>query len=274
MAHNPMLIRCLANSGTCSCFPLTLTATWSLLRRGITSCDGVGLGSQQQRCLSSDSTSSSSPKNEVTSSSTSASPLHALGQSIALQTVSDPAISLGQSMLSVERVGASGKQRTWQWYDLTDEKEERQRAKLRKYPDAGHVVALNIPQSLKKMNRVLRVVRRLSYSEAMHQLYPLPHKAARFIKESLEKAREDAKRKGLKVEALYIDTIYATKGQHEKRVKFMGKGNVGLRVHRRSHLKVVLREDVNYKSWKTELLPPKQSTWKTRPKSFDYRAEV
>lgn len=166
------------------------------------------------------------------------------------------------------------KKRTWQWYDLDDEKEERRHARKKTYPDAGHVFALNIPQSVKKMNRVIRALRKLSYEEAMYQLAPLPYKAARFITSAMENAREDAKRKGLDPDKLYIDEVRASKGQNVKRVKFMGKGKLGLRVHRRSHLRVVLREDADYKSWKTMLLPPKQTFHRPTVKKFDARFEV
>lgn len=49
--------------------------------------------------------------------------------------------------------------RSWAWYDEVDEREEQKRERRRSYGDRGHAYLLNVPQSMKKCHRVLRLVR-------------------------------------------------------------------------------------------------------------------
>ncbi|EFJ40914.1 hypothetical protein VOLCADRAFT_119814 [Volvox carteri f. nagariensis] len=50
----------------------------------------------------------------------------------------------------------------------------------------------NITQSVKKMNRIIRLVRGLSYEDAVAQCKMVPHKAARYVLQTLEAAYQDA----------------------------------------------------------------------------------
>ncbi|KAG1671614.1 hypothetical protein FOA52_006845 [Chlamydomonas sp. UWO 241] len=136
--------------------------------------------------------------------------------------------------------------RSWVWYDAEDEREEQQReraGRAERYALAGFAHRVNADQSVKKMNRVLSLVRGLPYAEAVHQCRLQPRKAARMVLECLEHAREDAVGKGLSTKKLVVGTIYATKGQFEKGVRPMGRGNMGRQFARRSHVTVALRED-------------------------------
>lgn len=48
--------------------------------------------------------------------------------------------------------------RTWSWYDESDERAERRRETAVQYPDAGHAHYKGIPQSMKKMRRIIKLV--------------------------------------------------------------------------------------------------------------------
>jgi ribosomal protein L22 len=145
-----------------------------------------------------------------------------------------------------DAVSASLRQRTWLWYDSDDERKEQ--AKERKglterYAKAGYAKRLNVAQSQKKMDRVLKLVRGLRYDEAIHQLRMIPHKAGRIVIECLEKAHEDAVSKGLDVRRLVVATLFGTKGQNETTgMIYMGKGFSAPKILHRTHITVALRE--------------------------------
>lgn len=44
------------------------------------------------------------------------------------------------------------------WYDEMDEREERRKELRRHYPGMGHAHLMNAPQSMKKMNRIIKLV--------------------------------------------------------------------------------------------------------------------
>jgi ribosomal protein L22 len=135
--------------------------------------------------------------------------------------------------------------RTWLWYDSDDERKEQ--AKERKglaerYAKAGYAKRLNVAQSQKKVDRVLKLVRGLRYDEAIHQLRMIPHKAGRIVVECLEKAQEDALSKGLDVRRLVVATLFGTKGQNETTgMIYMGKGFSAPKILHRTHITVALR---------------------------------
>lgn len=150
------------------------------------------------------------------------------------------------SQVQSEASGASSRQRTWLWYDSDDERKEQ--AKERKglaerYAKAGFAKRLNVPQSQKKMDRVLKLVRGLRYEEAIHQLRMIPHKAGRILIECLEKAHEDAMSKGLNERRLVLATLFGTKGQNETTgMIYMGKGFSAPKVLHKTHVTIALRE--------------------------------
>ncbi len=61
--------------------------------------------------------------------------------------------------------------RNWQWYDASDEREEQKRERRKSYPTAGHAHMLHAPQSLKKFDRILKLVSTATSSE--HDTHPL-----------------------------------------------------------------------------------------------------
>uniref|UniRef100_A0A7S0V2L0 50S ribosomal protein L22, chloroplastic n=1 Tax=Polytomella parva TaxID=51329 RepID=A0A7S0V2L0_9CHLO len=143
--------------------------------------------------------------------------------------------------------------RNWFWYDDSTEREERQREiRQQMFRDVGMSFYLNIPQSAKKLERILRMLRDLPYEEAWRQSSVLSLKASTFIKEGLEHARLDAENKGLDVNKLVLTTAYTCKGDYTKGITPMGKGKMGRKVTRRTHLRIILAESSSF--WPTAAL--------------------
>nr|8A22_Aq Chain Aq, uL22m [Polytomella magna]8APN_Aq Chain Aq, uL22m [Polytomella magna]8APO_Aq Chain Aq, uL22m [Polytomella magna] len=147
--------------------------------------------------------------------------------------------------------------RTWYWYDAETESEER-RKELRQqlYRDSGMSYYLNIPQSMKKLERVVRVIRNLAYDEAWKQACVLPLKAAGFVKEGLEHARKDAEEKGLDPKKLVVSTVYTAKGKYLRGFQPMGKGFAGRKTTRKTHLRIVLRENASVLPFAAQVVSP------------------
>ncbi|GLC47178.1 hypothetical protein PLESTM_002039500 [Pleodorina starrii] len=140
--------------------------------------------------------------------------------------------------------GRRRERRTWMWYDEDDERTERRHERaLEQYTYAGTAYMEGITQSVKKMNRIVRLVRGLSYADAVAQCKLVPHKAARHVLMALEAAYQDATQVvGLDGERLVVGIIYATRGRVEKAMQRMGRGRSGRMFTRSSHLRVALRE--------------------------------
>ncbi|GAX78903.1 hypothetical protein CEUSTIGMA_g6342.t1 [Chlamydomonas eustigma] len=136
--------------------------------------------------------------------------------------------------------------RLWTWYRMDDEREEqaKERSALKeRYADAGYAKRVNAKQSVKKLDRVIKMIRGLAYQEAVNQCRMWPLKAARILIECLDKALENARDKGLDESRLVVATLYATKGVHEQTgLIYMGKGFAAKKISRRSHITIVLRE--------------------------------
>ena len=54
---------------------------------------------------------------------------------------------------------AQQQHRTWVWWDASDEAKEQRHELKRSYADAGYANLLEVPHSVKKMNRVIHLVR-------------------------------------------------------------------------------------------------------------------
>lgn len=54
------------------------------------------------------------------------------------------------------------KRREWVWFDEVDEREEMKKELRKAYPTAGHVYLTGVPQSQKKVDRILQLVRRFA----------------------------------------------------------------------------------------------------------------
>ncbi|KAG2430929.1 hypothetical protein HXX76_009900 [Chlamydomonas incerta] len=139
--------------------------------------------------------------------------------------------------------------RNWMWYDEEDEREERRKERRRfawamgpggeEVQGAAHL--MDVPQSMKKMQRIIKLVRGLPYTDAVAQCTLVPHKAARYMLQALEAAYEDATQaKGLHPEHLVVGTVFVTRGRYEQGISFHAKGRPGANTHRRSHVRVVL----------------------------------
>ncbi|MEW5317459.1 MAG: hypothetical protein WDW38_008751 [Sanguina aurantia] len=164
-------------------------------------------------------------------------------------------------------------QRSWSWYDARDEREERKRETAVQYLDAGHAHYQGIPQSIKKMRRIVKLVRTLHIDEAITQCKLVPHKAAKYVVEAIEHAKKDALDKNLNADLLVVSTIFCTKGVTIKALQMMGKGGMGKKFTRKCHLQVVLREDQQYTGFKARLVST-QMSWKQPSKNFPYATVV
>jgi len=133
-------------------------------------------------------------------------------------------------------------ERKWQWYDEADERKQQLMETSVARPYAGYAHLSNVPQSMKKMNRVLALVRGMYYDEALAQCKLFPHKAARYTEHVLDHAREDAERKGMNRDDLIIAMAYSTKGQYIKKRGYRGRGNGTTLITRRAHVEVELME--------------------------------
>ncbi|GIL78141.1 hypothetical protein Vretifemale_7563 [Volvox reticuliferus] len=201
--------------------------------------DGAGARSGGSGGSGGGSDTSGSAPTTTTSSAPVQNPLQA---ALAAASGSRPLEQLGQAVGATK--GRRRQKRTWMWYDEDDEREERRQERAREqYHNVGTAYMSNITQSVKKMNRIVRLVRGLSYADAVAQCEMVPHKAARFVRQALEAAYQDATQAvGLDGERLVVGIIYATRGRVEKAMQRMGRGRTGRMFTRTSHLRVVLRE--------------------------------
>ncbi|GIL58062.1 hypothetical protein Vafri_13267 [Volvox africanus] len=201
--------------------------------------DGAGARSGSSGGDGGGSDTSASTSTTTTSSAPVQNPLQA---ALAAASGSQPLEQLGQAVSATK--GRRRQKRTWMWYDEDDEREERRQERAREqYHNVGTAYMSNITQSVKKMNRIVRLVRGLSYADAVAQCELVPHKPAKFVRQALEAAYQDATQAvGLKGERLVVGIIYATRGRVEKAMQRMGRGRSGRMFTRTSHLRVVLRE--------------------------------
>ncbi|KAJ9512292.1 hypothetical protein QJQ45_012923 [Haematococcus lacustris] len=159
----------------------------------------------------------------------SASPLQSLGKTVAQLTQSSPGQQYRKHL------------RPWRWYDDWDERQWQKQEILKQWDGSGYAHLKSIPHSMKKVDRILRLVRGLSYEEAMHQCRVRPHKAARYTQQVLEHAKRDAESKGISGSTLVVDRILVTKGSYTKYQGHKAKGQSTRLMHRTSHVEAVLR---------------------------------
>ncbi|KXZ46207.1 hypothetical protein GPECTOR_46g276 [Gonium pectorale] len=149
-----------------------------------------------------------------------------------------PGQGLAEASQAAGLTGGRRRQRTWVWYDVRDEREERLKERRRlRYEGLGTAYLTNVPQSMKKMDRIIKL--------------------------TLEEAYKDAtEAKGLNGDKLVVGAIYATKGMYEKGMTPMGKGGSGRRTKRKSHLRVVLREARGSDAaFSARVVPPLMAAW-------------
>lgn len=100
----------------------------------------------------------------------------------------------------------------------------------------------NIKLGWKKLDFVLRMVRRSSVDDAMAQLSANPKVAAKYVMHAIANARNNAICAGGDPAKLWVAEAYVTKGLYQKRVAIMGRGYSGVKEKRQSHLNVKVRQ--------------------------------
>jgi large subunit ribosomal protein L22 len=100
----------------------------------------------------------------------------------------------------------------------------------------------NIKLGWKKLDFVLRMVRRSFVDDALSQLSANPKKAAVFVLHAIANARNNAICAGGDPAKLWVAEAYVTKGRYRKYMAIMGRGNTGIKETRYSHLNVKVRQ--------------------------------
>eukprot|EP00878_Enallax_costatus_P015401 GHUV01016132.1.p1 GENE.GHUV01016132.1~~GHUV01016132.1.p1 ORF type:complete len:318 (+),score=85.66 GHUV01016132.1:280-1233(+) len=100
----------------------------------------------------------------------------------------------------------------------------------------------NVPLGWKKLDFVLRMIRRSYVDDAMAQLAVNPKKAAVFVMHAVANARNNAICAGADASKVWVSEAYVTKGQYQKRVAIMGRGFSGVKETRKSHLNVTVQQ--------------------------------
>lgn len=100
----------------------------------------------------------------------------------------------------------------------------------------------NVQLGWKKIDFVLRMIRRSYVDDAMAQLAVNPKKAAVFVLHAVANARNNAICAGATASKLWISEAYVTKGEYIHRPEFMSRGYTGIKTSRKSHLNVTVRQ--------------------------------
>ncbi|KAF8066239.1 mrpl22 [Scenedesmus sp. PABB004] len=121
--------------------------------------------------------------------------------------------------------------------------QQQRAAAQRDGPIEGVCRRRNIKLGWKKLDFVLRMVRRSYVDDALAQLSANPKKAATYVLHAVANARNNALCAGAPdAAALIVAEAFATKGKlGVKRVAIMGRGNAGIKESRLSHLNVRVR---------------------------------
>lgn len=102
----------------------------------------------------------------------------------------------------------------------------------------------NIQISPRKLQEIIRPIRRLSCDEAMIQMRLSSKKKAVFVENCIRNACVHAVNNyNMDRSRLVIDEINATKGRYLKRINFHARGRTGIRTRYYAHLKVRVREE-------------------------------
>ena len=101
----------------------------------------------------------------------------------------------------------------------------------------------NIGHSPRKMEDILKLIRRMDVVEAQAQLKFLnklhSHTVLRILNDMVAKATKDY---GLAAEDLFVDLAFPTKGRVLKRIKYHAKGRAGLMQRRSCHVNMTLMQ--------------------------------
>eukprot|EP00877_Chromochloris_zofingiensis_P004199 jgi/Chrzof1/13780/Cz08g12060.t1 len=116
-------------------------------------------------------------------------------------------------------------------------------------PRQGTCHYKHLPIGWKKLDFIIRMLRRLPVNDALHQMEVSPKRGAVFVHAALKNARMNAVNQGLDAEKLIVDHIWVTKGAHIKKMWFHGRGYRSIRKSPFTHLNVVIKENPRHKKW-------------------------
>ncbi|ETV74614.1 hypothetical protein H257_10749 [Aphanomyces astaci] len=104
-------------------------------------------------------------------------------------------------------------------------------------------VKKEIRQSPRKLSYLAQQIRGLTAPEALIQMQFSQKRKSTIVKKTIQNAVNLADiYYGIEPSALKVEQAFVTKGMFLKRVKFMGRGNTGVKHRGHSHLTVILRE--------------------------------
>ncbi|CEP03502.1 Large ribosomal subunit protein uL22m [Plasmodiophora brassicae] len=107
----------------------------------------------------------------------------------------------------------------------------------------AHARHRNIKVSPKKLNEIVRLVRGLSASEAIIQMQLCERRKSTVVQKCIQNAVNNAiNNHGMALDRLFVKEAVVGRGQCTRMLMFHGRGRVGKRVKRRSHLTVKLAE--------------------------------
>lgn len=101
----------------------------------------------------------------------------------------------------------------------------------------------NLPLSPRKLELMCRMIRGLSVREATAQLLLSQKRKSVYLRRGLRTVSTFAVNNyNMTGERLIIDEVYATKGQHYKRIDIKGRGRASVKYRRHAHLVIKLKE--------------------------------
>jgi ribosomal protein L22 len=100
----------------------------------------------------------------------------------------------------------------------------------------------NIKVSWKKLDFVLRMVRKSYVDDAMAQLHANPKKAAMYAQHALANARSNAIYAGADPAKLWVAEAFVTKAKYDKQRNIMGRGYSSMKLTRYSHLNITVKQ--------------------------------
>jgi ribosomal protein L22 len=117
-----------------------------------------------------------------------------------------------------------------------------QQQQQRRGPIEGICRRKNMKVGWKKLDFVLRMVRRSFVDDALSQLAANPKQSAVFALHAIANARNNAICAGADPAKLWVAEAYVTKGRYRKYMAIMGRGNTGMKETRYSHLNVKVKQ--------------------------------
>eukprot|EP00466_Bigelowiella_natans_P004069 jgi/Bigna1/129386/aug1.9_g4094 len=109
--------------------------------------------------------------------------------------------------------------------------------------DFSEAKSTNLPVSARKLNDIARPVRGLSCDEAIIQLKLSPKPKSSFVSRLIQNAKNNGIHNfNMDPDRLYVAEIQVGKGQQAKKLRYHGRGRMGIMTRYRSHLKVKVME--------------------------------